>query len=406
MSKMHSSSVRLSLGIALLALGRLAGATSADDAASKVVVPLVSYDKGFVTKVFVTNHESHAFKIQVRHVGEKYGVAPGLRVCKDVSLPALTVTEIDIPAECALPPASGTGYVLLMERDPGVARISAYARMDVRSVPGGQVLQSLPIAGLPLAALDTTENVHVVGGLLQTAPGSSRELTTNCAFATFFDGSNTGGLVGRLTLKDSNGVVMGTPQYFNLRPLELRQFDDVFTLMGVPPGNALGVRAEFVLTGRGDAVLGYCTTAQKGADKGDLSLGLQLALVADPADEVRRRTIDVTSTPGSGAFVLAGTQNVARHGIYVRHPDRFSCGVGGSTGLLITAVSPDGAMTVGGQGPITPEVGFQPHSTLGSGVHDLWGLEIRRGPGAATGALAYSLHCDSGNGTSLADFIF
>jgi len=406
MSKMHSSSVRLSLAIALLALGRLAGATSADDAASRIVVPLVSYDKGFVTQVFVTNHESHAFDVQVRYVGEKNGSAPGHRNCGDVNLPAMTVTEIDIPAQCALPSASGTGYVLLIERDPGVARISGYARMEVRSVPGGQVLQSLPIAGLPLAAADTTENVHVVGGLQQTVPGSSRELTTTCAFATLFDGSKAGGLIGRLTLKDAQGVVMGSSLLFTLKPLELRQFPDVFTLLGVPPGNVLGVRAEFGLGGGGDAVFGYCTTAQKGVDKGDFSLALQMAQVANPQDEVRRRAIDVSGTPASGAFVMMPNQGVVHHGLYVRHPDRFTCSVGGSAGLLITAVSPDGAMTVGGQGPITPEVGFQPHSTLGSGVHDLWGLEIRRGPGAGPGALPYSIHCDSGNGTSLADFLF
>jgi len=406
MSRMQSSSVRLSLGIALLALGRLAGATSADDAGSRVVVPLVSYAKGFATQVFVTNHEAHAFDVQVRYVGEKYGIAPGLRVCGDVNLPAMTVTEIDIPSECALPTDSGTGFVMFIERDPGIARISGYARIDVRSVPGGQILQSLAVAGLPLAAMDTTESVHVVGGLQQTLPGSPRVLTTNCAFATFFDGSKAGGLIGKLTLKDAAGAVMGSPIAFNLKPFELRQFDDVFKLLGVPQGNSLGVRAEFTLTGKGDAVLGYCTTAQQGQDKGDLSLGLAIAQVANPQDEARRRTIDVTGTPVSGAFVLAGTQNIARHGIYVRHPDRFTCSVGGSAGLLITAVSPDGAMTVGGQGPKTPEVGFQPHSTLGNGVHDLWGLEIVRGPSAAAGALTYSLHCDSGNGTSLADFIF
>jgi hypothetical protein len=406
MSRMHSSSVRLSLGIALLALGRLAGATSADDAGSRIVVPLVSYDKGFATQVFVTNHESHAFDVQVRYVGEKYGSVPGLRVCGDVNLPAMTVTEIDIEAQCTLPSDSGTGLVVLIERDPGIARISGYARMDVRSVPGGQVLQSLPIAGLPLAAADTTESVHVVGGLQQTAPGSPRVLTTNCAFATFFDGSKAGGLIGRLTLKDASGAVMGSPILFNLKPFELRQLNDVFKLLGVPPGNALGVRAEFTLSGKGDAVLGYCTTGQQGQDKGDLSLGLSMAQVANPQDEVRRRAIDVTATPASGAFVMAPAQTIVRHGIYVRHPDRFTCSVGGSAGLLITAVSPDGAMTVGGQGPKTPEVGFQPHSTLGNGVHDLWGLEITRGPSAAAGSLPYSIHCDSGNGTSLADFVF
>lgn len=409
MSRTHSSSVRLSLGVALLALGRLAGATSADDAASRIVVPLVSYGPGFASQVFVTNHESRDFDVEVRYVGEKYGLVPGLRICGAVNLPAMTVTEIDLPSECALPPDSGTGLVLLIERDPGIARISGYARVDVSSVQGQQgpqVLQSLPVAGLPLGALDTTESVHVVGGLQQTAPGSPRLLTTDCAFATFFDGSQAGGLIGKLTLKDALGVVMGSPVLFNLKPFELRLLDDVFKRAGVPQGNALGVRAEFTLTGKGDAVLGYCTTAQQGTVKGDLSLGLLLAQVANPQDEVRRRTIDAAATPVSGAFVMAAAQGIVRHGLYVRHPDRFTCSVGGSMGLLITAVSPDGALTVGGQGPRTPEIGFQPHSTLGNGVHDLWGLEITRGPGAPTGALPYSLHCDSGNGTSLADFLF
>jgi hypothetical protein len=384
-----------------------ARAGSIDDAAGRVVVPLVAQDAGLDTRVFVTNHETRHLKVQVRWAGMQYGPAPGLKVCPSVTVLAGSVTTLDVAQHCGLPANAGPGMLVLSEVDPGVARISARARIDVLNPVTARTQQTLAIGGLPLPALDTTENVHVVGGLRQNAPGSGAVLATDCFFGMTFDGTGYGGLLGRFTLKDELGHVLGSPAYFSVPPFELAQLRDVFALAGVLPGTHGGVRGEFVLSGGGDAVVGYCVTTHEGPVRGDRTLAFNLAQVAEPQDEARRRQVGADSTPGLGGFRLAPGQAKAVHGIYVRHPDRVACRVSSVGTMVITAVSPDQAQTIGGTSAVTPEFGNSPHGSVAGGVDDLWGLEVSWGPGPqGPQPLPYSISCLSGNGTSLADRLF
>ena len=403
-----SSSVRTLLALAGLGVfSAAAGAGSIDDAAGRVVVPLVLQDKGFDTRVFVTNHETHSVRVQVRYAGERYGPAPGLKTCPNLTLPSASVATLDVTQYCALPSNAGPGMLVLAEVDPGVARISARARIDLVSSQTGSPLQTLGVGGLPLPALDTTENVHVVGGLRQNAPGSGTILTTDCFFGMTFDGTGYGGVLGNLTLKDEYGQVLGSPTYFSVRPFELVQLKDVFSLVGAPAMNHAGVRGEFTLTGGGDAVVGYCATWQAGlGSKADRTVAVNLAQVAEPQDEARRRRVSASSTPVMGNFVLFPTQMRNAHGVYVRHPDRVKCSVSSAGTMVITAVSPDGLQSIGGTSATTPEFGNSPHGSVAAGVDDLWGLDVSWGPGPHTMALPYTITCASGNGTSLADLMF
>ena len=411
MSPLRPSPLRsLAVLAALAAAPVLSFASSIDDSAARVVVPLVLAEKGVASSVFVTNDETHPVKVQVRYVGERYSAAPGLRMCGSITLPAATQVTLDVSQQCQLPGDPGAGMVVLIETDPGVARISARARIDTLS-PMGDVLGTLPVVGLPLGAVDTTENLHVVQGLRWDGPGLGS--TTDCFFGALFDGSGFGGMVGRLNLKDAQGQDLGSV-LFNLRPFELFALRDVFKVVGASGGPYAGVRAEIVWTGGGDAVLGYCVANRDGAVKFERTLVFEPAQVAEPNDEVRKRAVVASGTPSVGAFALGPSfpfnSPRARHGVYVRHPDRVACSVisdDPNNVMFIKAISPDGTLQIGGTTSTTPEFGNVPRGTVAGGVADLWALEVRWAPGTFTGLpTKYRIECRSGNGTSLADFLF
>jgi len=413
MSPLRPSPFRsLAVLAALVAAPVLASASSIDDSAARVVVPLVVREKGLTSTVFVTNDETLPIKVQVRYVGERWSAAPGLRMCGSITVPAAAQVTLDVIQQCQLPADPGAGMVVLIETDPGIARISARARIDTLSPSTGAVLGTLPVLGLPLGAVDTTENLHVVQGLRWKGAAAVGD-TTDCFFGALFDGSGFGGMVGRLNLKDAQGQDLGSV-LFNLRPLELFALRDVFKLVGASGGPYEGVHAEIVWTGGGDAVLGYCVANRDGAIKFDRTLVFEPAQVADPNDEVRKRSIVASETPSVGPFVLGPSlpllNSRARHGVYVRHPDRVACGVVSddpSHVMFIRAISPDGTQQLGGTSSVTPEFGNAPRGSIAGGVADLWGLDVGWAPGTLTGVpTRYRIDCRSGNGTSLADFLF
>jgi hypothetical protein len=403
---------RSALLLAVAGCAPVASASSSDDSGGRLVVPLVLDGKDAVSTVFVTNHESFPVKAQVRYVGERSGPHPGLKVCGTLVLPAAARTTLDIRTLCGLSSPSGAGMVVLLEVDPGVVRLSAQARLDTVSPMTGRVLGTLALGGLPLGALDTTGNVHVVSGLRQNAP-SAPPVLTDCYFGSLFDGSGFGGMVGRLELRDAQGQRLGS-RLFALKPFELVALRDVFALVGAPAGPHGGAQARVVWSGGGDAVLGYCVASRAGVQKLERTLTLDIAQVADPNDEVRKRELVASETPGLGAFVLPPplpfTQPRVFHGVYVRHPDRASCGVlpdDPNVSMVISAISPDGAVTVGGTSSRTPEFGDDARGAVNSGVADLWALKIEWAPGTSVfGGVKYRIDCRSGNGTSLADVLF
>jgi hypothetical protein len=395
----------------LLAAAAGARASGIDDSAGRVVVPFVAVGGGLDTRVLVTNHETAAQKLQVRWVGDESGPAPGLRICGSFTVPASALLAFDVVSQCGLPPDPGVGMVVLLETDPGVARFSARALVDVRSASGA-MLQSLSVAGLPLGALDTTENFHVVPGLRTQMSGTSRAVTTDCYVGSFFDGSGAKGFVAKLTLIDPQGIPLGSIG-LQLRPFELVSVPDVFTKLGIA-GTLDGVQAEVAFTGKNDAALAYCVASQEFVQKTERTYVLAMGQVADPSDEVRKRAFVASATPAQGPFLMLPppANRTQRHGVYVRHPDVVRCSVAidvaHPTGLEIVAVSPDGFQRINGPTPGTVEFASFAHGTIANGVDELWGLEIDWPASGAppAGSVPYRIGCTSGNGTSLADLLF
>jgi hypothetical protein len=411
MSTRRPSALRraaLSLALAGCASGALA--SSSDDSGGRLVVPFLLDEKDAASTAFVTNHESFPVKTQVRYVGERSGPHPGLKVCGTLMLAARTRTTLDVRALCGLSSPAGAGMLVLLEVDPGVARLSAQARIDTVSPMTGRVLGTLTAGGLPLGALDTTENVHVLSGLRVNPPTVS-PVVTDCYFGSLFDGSGFGGMVGNIELRDAQGQALGS-RMFSLRPFELVALRDVFGIVGAPAGPHQGVQARVVWSGGGDAVLGYCVASREGAQKLERTITLDLAQVADPNDEVRKRELVVGETPTLGVFDLPPLSNAPGviHGVYVRHPDRVSCGVlpdDPNADMIVTAVSPDRTQQVGGTSSRTPDFGDTPRGTVNAGVADLWALVVQWRSGASgSGGGKYRIDCRSGNGTSLADVVF
>jgi hypothetical protein len=307
---------------------------------------------------------------------------------------------VDVDLECDLQGRPYFGALLLVSRDTiGLGRLSARAVIDVGT------RQTLMVDGIPLAYLDTTENVHVASGLGWDPGVTNTTVTTDCFVGSLYDGSRASGLIGRLTLRDETGQPLGRDQYFKMRPLDFVHFEDVFTAAGVRPALYTGVRAEIRLTGGGDAVFAYCRTDRK--DGFSSTFALHMAQVADPQEETRRRDFSAMSSPGKTFELIPAAPGLPApsnlHGLYVRHPDVVRCGVASTEDLVLTAVSPDRTQrfSVGNDTGLFASMA-QSHVDQ----NDLWGLEVTFGPAASmSGPVAYSIRCTSGNGTSLADIL-
>lgn len=389
-------------GAALLALANVAPASTADNAGSQVVVPFVAYDKTTTTGVFVQNYAVNPVTLQVRYVGERSSAAPGMRMCGNIVVGSVSVVELDLRTTCSLGGTDDLGMVVFVSLiKNGTAALSASARVEVDGISLGR--ETFLVDGLPLGALDSTDSVHQVMGLRsEPANGVGFPVTTDCFVGSLFDGSQTGGMIGRLGLKDELGNPIGSDQYFALRPFELVRLRDVFTKAGLS-GSFTGARAEITLTGQGDAFLGYCRT--EAASAVGNSYAIALAQVVESRDEMRKRRAFAQVTPGvqlaGRRFTIPTTATRMLHGVYIRRPDMVRCGVSSADALTITAVAPDGTR-IGGTtfstGDIaTPLSGYQ-------GINDLWGLEVSWDPNAKkTQDATYSLSCRSGNGTSLLD---
>jgi len=379
-------------------------ASTVDDAGPRVVVPYVAWDDATDTTVYVTNHETRDVKVGIVYIGERTSPHPGRRSCGSVMITAGSLSKVDVLGQCGLSRPTGSGMVLLVESDAGIARLSARARIGLVSPMSGDLLQVLGVQGLPLATLDDTSNVHTVYGLRQLS--TRPPMTTDCFFGTFADASGAGGVLGKLALVDAKGNDLGS-HLFTVRPFELVATSDVFGMMGVT-GDVEGARVEFRLAGGGDAVLGYCLTSEEGVRKDDRTVALELAQVTEPVDETRRREVAAFGGPAVGGFVLLATASRNLHGIYVRHLDRVTCNVASSVpnaGLVLTAFSPDGLQTIGGTSSSTGEFGGPGHAAVSGGENDVWGLQVTFGGAPPAGYLHvdYRISCMSGNGTSLAD---
>jgi hypothetical protein len=401
-------SLRFAAAALLTLAGPLARASNIDDSGSRVVVPFVSIGGGFETRLLITNHAATAAKVQVRWVGERSGAVPGLRVCGTVSIPGSLLTTLDVVAQCGLPPSPGVGMVVLIETDASITRLSARATVDFRSPATGGIEQTISVAGLPLAAIDATDNVHTAAGLRQTVPGAPRPSVTDCYVASFADGSGAGGMVARVSLADDGGNVLGS-RVASLRPFELVALRDVFR--NLAPTGLEGVRADYVFTGFGDAALGYCVTTRVGLAKQDRNVTLHMAQVAEPRDDVRRRELSASMTPGRGPFLMLPPPDNRKqlHGIYVRQPDEVVCSVSQHAShpqLEIKAFSPDRVPIAGSQ-PRQVTFGGGGNSTIAGGFRELWGLEVDWPSGTTPPlqSVPYTISCTSGNGTSLADLL-
>jgi hypothetical protein len=404
-----TSYLRRSSGAALLLLAPLAAhASSIDDSAGRVVVPFVVQEDGLASRVQVTNQEFTTTKARIFWVGDRGGPHPGKRTCTPVTVPGRSMIAVDVRSQCGLSTAPDVGMLVLMVDASAPVRISARALVDATSPTTGALLQTISVAGLPLANLEGTESRLTAGGLRSRGVGAPQALLTDCFVGSFADGSGTGGMLARVTLENANGTALGS-KVTSLKPFELVRFKDVFASMGIN-STMEGVQAEFAFTGKNDALVAYCVTSEEGMVKKDRSVVLAMGQAASPQDEVRRRSFVATNTPALRPFIMPGGGPTQFHGVYVRHPDVVRCRVTSHPShpqFEITAFSPDRVRT---SGMTSSEVEFatDAHGSVNGGTSDLWGLEVAYPPGTpvSPGSVPYSITCSSGNGTSLADMMF
>lgn len=411
-----TSYLRRAGGAALLVLAPLAAhASSIDDSAGRVAVPFVVQEDGLASRVQVTNQEFTPTKARVFWVGDRGGPHPGKRTCTPVTIPGRSMIAVDVRSQCGLSPAPDVGMLLLMVDASAPARISARALVDATSPTTGALLQTVYVAGLPLANLEGTDSRLTASGLRTRGASAPQALRTDCFVGSFFDGSGTGGMLARVTLENSAGVALGS-KVTSLKPFELVRFADIFNSIGIT-STMEGVQAEFAFTGRNDALVAYCLTMEEGMVKKDRTLVVSMGQAASPQDETRRRAFLATGTPALRPFIMPGGSLATKqvHGVYVRHPDVVRCRVSMTPQkptdplLEIAAFSPDRVTTSGtSTSPDEVEFATEAHGAVNGGTADLWGLEVAYSSGATAppNSVPYSIFCSSGNGTSLADLLF
>jgi hypothetical protein len=410
-------------GAALVLLAvPLARASSVDDSAGRVVVPYVAAGNGLEPRVQVTNHDPDPIKVRVLWVGEQSGSFPGRRTCTTLSVPGLTMMSFDPLSMCGLS-APAIGMMVLFEDSPGPVRISARALVDSRSPMSHRILQSVFVAGLPLANVEGADSILIAGGLRSRGAGMAQPLVTDCYVGTLFGASGSGAVITKVDFKDSDGNGLGSLPVV-LKPFELVELKDVFRAIGYP-STIEGVRAEFRSTGGNDAVVAYCLTSMEGMIKQDHTIALSMGQVADPQDEVRKRQFTARETPARGPFLMLPPPFNAKqtHGLYVRHPDTVRCSVAmdlppgappPGVSLEIAAVSPDRVRITSPTPSSRVDFATDVHGTVAGGVSDMWGLEVdwpapppppAPAPPLPVGSVPYRISCLSGNGTSLGDLL-
>lgn len=396
---------------------------AADDASHWIVVPFVAVGAGASTRVTISNHGTLPMEPLVTFLDADRGAAtPAQFRCAiaggRIILP-LSDATLDVATDCRLGSRVtvgalhvrsrqvAAGYPVMLERLSATA-VVAYANA------GGAIEQEVAIDGVPMAGFPGNTRTVVVDGLRH-----GPDLGTECSVVTGLDGSRAGGLVGSIRLRDEQGQPLGRDIPFAARPYSVRVIDDLFGRAGVGALVLGGVRAEFALQGGNDQALVNCRVRRDRGMQAAPGMSYHLALDREPASAARARSVSAVGDPARARFSVTGTESNA-HIFFVRHPDRLRCGAkavdAAQSALLRVALhDPDfdfvadtDSLTTG-----TIDVGNTKGAVGRSGqgapagVSQAWALHVEQlPPGDPATTIEYTVHCESGNGTTPLDYMF
>lgn len=377
---------RALFGLVSLGLAGSALAQSTDGFGTIIRVPVVVNSASYGSTLTLRNEGSVTANISITFYASA-GSAVGSKSCGTVNVPAGQTVEQSFAAICAMPLPGGSqfGQLHLYELNAENVPFSAYTRVQTPSGNG------FSVEGFKIGTLTGTDSVSYVTGLKRqaAAPG----YTSNCFIASVGEAVDV-----QWGLQTSAGVALGSTQSVSLAANGMVRVSDVFASVGAPAGDYGNTSAWFTEnTPSGEpGFVAFCTVQNNSSFDADFRIAKDLS----PADARTKKFVSASTTGLGAPLALAayGDQHVL--GLNLQHPDWVQCAIGATTptDFEFRLKDPAGNVVVGGDGVNSfGEVYLGERSTRATG---LWKLEVESANGGATFPEAYSVTCQSGNGTN------
>lgn len=377
---------RALLGLVSLGLAGSALAQSTDGFGTIMRIPVVVNSSTYGSTLTLRNEGSVTANISVTFYAGT-GSAVGSKSCGTVNVPAGQTIEQSFAAICAMPLPGGSqfGQLHLYELNTENVPFSAYTRVQTFSGNG------FSVEGFKIGTMTGSDSFSYVTGLKRQA--ASPGYTSNCFIASVGEAVDV-----QWGLRTSAGAALGSVQTVSLAANGMVRYSDVFSTVGAAAGDYSNVSAYFSeqTLASEPGFVAFCTVQNNTSFDADFRIAKDL----NPAD-ARVRKFASASTTGLGAgLALAayGDQHVL--GLNLQHPDWVQCAIsaGTPTNFEFRLKDPSGAVVAGGDGVNSfGEVYLGERGTRATG---LWKLEIESASGLETFPSAYSVTCQSGNGTN------
>lgn len=385
----------------LLAVGIPAMSVTTAGSGSTIVIPVVASTGSFVSEITVyypapLSGSTTSMTINLFYYDANGLPSPGLKPCTPLSINMRETKSFLLATQCTL--GAGSHYGLLVLQDAAAEKVNffyAFNRTESIGAHEGFSIEGFPIGNFSGSTANST-------GLKRVAalPGYQ----TNCFVAALGESVNY-----QILLFDSSGTQLGSTLTGTLGPWQQVRYLDIFNAVGAAAGDYTNARAAFVVTDTPDipSLIGFCTVQENqnfGAD-------FRIAKSSSGFDNGQRRVTcrqgnsDCTDI-GSTGYVISDITKKDAFRLLIRPPDFVKCTILGSQAsslelalLPIGGFGPGGTVLAGGTGKQSFYYNTGPRSTSNDGDAEFFNLEVQTVAGAPAGNYAYSVRCDSGNGT-------
>ena len=284
------------------------------------------------------------------------------------------------------------------------------------------------------AAKEFTSAPSTVAGIRRMAAGPSNPaFQTNCFFAAMNDysGPANGTSDVSVVLRDSAGVLIGSPTALSLVPGKLTRLSDVFATVGAPAGDYVDARMTVSGTNfNRSGVMSFCTVQDNTSFGADFRIAKQEinqtgqgpSTVAAQSDYVSRQTSGGDVPTSGGTRVLQTANSIltsTTHVVYFHHPDFVKCALLNNLGVQATAayglemrlLANDGTTVLAG-GNNAVGWGFtylgNDKGDYNTGADGRYTIEVEDNQdsgGAVASVRPYTIKCESGSGSTLGEIV-
>ena len=400
----------------LLALTTLAAATGVAHAQSTaasgsvIVLPDVAETVSYTSEVIVRNPNAMPLTLNVKFYEATTSSVPGLRTCLPLMVSALESKPFSVGAQCN-PLGAGSHFGMLVLEDASPEQTNVFFAFSRVQTPGGN---GFSVEGFPIGAFSAAPADAI--GLKRQAAAPTYQ--SNCFVAALGEAVNY-----QMVLRNgTTNAIIGSAVTGSLAAFEVRRYLDVFSAapngVGAPAGDYSNVRANFMVTSGGPALVSFCTVQESTFFGADFRIGKS----TDARNDGQRRVAcigldncsDTTpSVSGPEQILNVGNKNV--YSTILNPPDVVRCDLVGPRkddlqirlrqwgDPLASGVFPSpSGYSSGGQGETFFNVTTGGRGAVNGGTASRFFIDVafRAGKDATT-PINYGITCRSGNGMEI-----